>query len=134
MVTGSRRLLMPTIINILIEPGQPNFADEAKYSHPFSFLNLNPKIKPSIPMQQPSTAKGIHHTPFFSRVPDAFYHRHSDHQKTSLFRSCWLVAEAALRTLLLVESSSGSAGGGIGELCKPLFRLLNWQPRQRPSR
>jgi hypothetical protein len=45
-----------------------------------------------------------------------------------------LVGEAALRTLLLAMSSSGSAGGGIVEQCMPLFRLLNWQPRQRPSR
>jgi len=125
---------MLSVINILIEPDPPNFANEAKYYHPFSFLNLNPRIKPSILMQQPSTAEGIHHTPFFSRVPDAFYHHRSDHRKTSLYRACWLVAEAALMTLLLVESSSGSADGGIGGLFKPLFRLLNWQPRQIPSR
>ena len=134
VVTGSRRLLMLTVINILIEPDQPNFVNEAIYYHLFSFLNLNLRIKPSVPMQQPSAAEEIHHTPFFSRVPDAFYHRYSDHQKTSLFRSCLLVAEAALRTLLLAESSSGSAGVDIVELCIPLFHLLNWQPRQRPSR
>lgn len=99
MVTGSRRLLMLSVINILIEPDPPNFANEAKYYHPFSFLNLNLRIKPSIPMQQPSTAEGIHHTPFFSRVPNAFYHHHFDHRNTFLYRSCWLVAEAALRTL-----------------------------------
>ena len=134
MVTDSRRLLMPAVIDTLIEPDLPNFVNEAKYYLPFSFWNLNLRIKPSVPTQQPSAAEGIHHTPFFSHVQDAFYHRHSDYQKTSLFRSCWLVAEAALRTLLLVESSSGSAGGDIGELCKPLFRLLNWQSRKRPSR
>jgi len=134
VVTGIRRLLMLTVIDTLIEPDPPNFVNEAKYFLLFSFWNLNPRIEPSVPMQQPSAVEEIHRTPFFSRVPYAFYHYRSDHRKTSLYRFCWLVAEAALRTLLLAESSSGSAGGGIVDLCKLLFRLLNWQPRQRPSR
>ena len=125
---------MPTVVGTLIEPDPPNFANEAKYYLPFSFWNLNLRIKPSVPKQQPSATVGIHHTPFFSRAPCAFYHHHSDRQKTSLSRSCWLVAEAALKTLLRVESSSGPAGGYIMELCIPLSQLLNWQPRQRPSR
>ena len=99
-VAGSRRVSMATTIDTLIELDPPIFVNEAKYYHPFSFLNLNQRITPSVPMQQPSGAEGIHHTLSFSRVPCVFYHRRSAHRKTSLFRppSYCLVAEEALRT------------------------------------
>jgi hypothetical protein len=88
VVTGSRRLSKPNVIDTLIEPDQPNFVNEAKYCLPFSFLNLILRMKPSVPRQQPSAAKGIHHTLSFSRAPYAFSHRRAAHQKTSLYRSC----------------------------------------------
>jgi hypothetical protein len=82
---------MPTVTDTLIELDPPNFVNEAKYCHPFSFLNQNPRMKPSVPRQQPSTAEGIHHTLSFSRAPYAFSHRRSAHRKKSLYRSCYLV-------------------------------------------
>ena len=88
VVTGSRRLCKPTVIDTLIEPDPPNFVNEAKYFRPFSFWNLNPRMKPSVPRQQPSATEGIHHTPSFFRAPYAFSHRRSVHRKTSLYRSC----------------------------------------------
>ena len=95
MVASSRRLWKPTVIDTLIEPDQPNFVNEAKYCHPFSFLNQNLTMKLFVPRQQPSAAEGIHHTLSFSRAPYAFSHRRSAHRKTSLYRSCYLVVEEA---------------------------------------